>query len=197
MAVRPTVCHYSGYMLNFWTPIAGFPWHELVPGSVVVDVGGGIGSTSMLLANAFPHLKFVVQDRPPVVEMGTAVCWPTCPYSLRVLTICVQAWRARYPDLLDTGRAVFVAHDFFKPQPALPAEMSMRVGELESESEAEELGRKVMGGDEERPVREVKPAVFLMRVITHDWPDSYVTRYVCSSGYIQKKLIRRVEFCCA
>ncbi|KIP03318.1 hypothetical protein PHLGIDRAFT_94938, partial [Phlebiopsis gigantea 11061_1 CR5-6] len=108
--------------------IGGFPWHELVPGSVVVDVGGGIGSTSMLLANAFPHLKFVIQDRPPVVEMGTA------------------AWRSRYPDLLDTGRAVFMAHDFFKPQPPLPADMI------------------------------VKPAVFLMRVITHDWPDSYVTR---------------------
>lgn len=31
----------------------GFDWHSLPRGSVVVDVGGGIGSTSMLLANAF------------------------------------------------------------------------------------------------------------------------------------------------
>ena len=27
----------------------------------------------MLLANAFPHLRFVIQDRPPVAEMGAAV----------------------------------------------------------------------------------------------------------------------------
>lgn len=37
-------------------------------------MGGGIGSTPMLLANAFPHLRFVIQDRPPVVAMGAAVC---------------------------------------------------------------------------------------------------------------------------
>lgn len=62
----------------------GFPWHKLPDGSVVVDVGGGIGSTSMLLANAFPHLRFVIQDRPPVVEMGTAVC-PPLPHSSQLL----------------------------------------------------------------------------------------------------------------
>lgn len=78
-----------------------------------------------------------------------------------------------------------MAHDFFKPQPPLPADMIVRLGELESESEVEELGRKVMGGDEEGPVREVKPAVFLMRVITHDWPDSYVTRYVDAVEHVE------------
>ena len=40
---------------------------------MVVDVGGGIGSTSMLLAKAFAHLRFVVQDRPQVTEMGLSV----------------------------------------------------------------------------------------------------------------------------
>ncbi|KAG6817373.1 hypothetical protein H0H87_009560 [Tephrocybe sp. NHM501043] len=80
----------------------GFDWRNLPRGSVIVDVGGGIGSTSMLLANAFcrssesgsgasslsspllsdfPHrereeqdedlgFKFIIQDRPVVVEMG-------------------------------------------------------------------------------------------------------------------------------
>ena len=51
----------------------GFPWHELKDGAVVVDVGGGIGSTAMLLAHTFPNLKFVIQDRPQVAEQGTAV----------------------------------------------------------------------------------------------------------------------------
>jgi hypothetical protein len=98
----------------------GFDWAALPRGSVVVDVGGGIGSTSMLLASAYaevdadgawffpdsiflfpclaPHmsithvhlhvsfqvrtltdfagsggLRFVIQDRPVVVEMGEKV----------------------------------------------------------------------------------------------------------------------------
>ena len=45
-----------------------------------MDVGGGIGSTTMLLASAFSSsvegglgLKFVIQDRPVVVEMGEKV----------------------------------------------------------------------------------------------------------------------------
>ena len=54
-------------------------WEDLPNRSVVVDVGGGIGSTSMLLANAFKHLRFVVQDRDPVVEMGLEVGSP--PFS--------------------------------------------------------------------------------------------------------------------
>lgn len=46
-----------------------------------MDVGGGIGSTSMLLATAFASssgenglgLKFLIQDRPVVCEMGEKV----------------------------------------------------------------------------------------------------------------------------
>lgn len=48
--------------------------------SVIVDVGGGIGSTSMLLASAFSSvedsgldLRFIIQDRPIVVGMGEKV----------------------------------------------------------------------------------------------------------------------------
>ena len=41
--------------------------------SVVVDVGGGVGASSLVLAETFPDLKIVVQDRPPVVEEGTKV----------------------------------------------------------------------------------------------------------------------------
>lgn len=56
-----------------------------------------------------------------------------------------------------------------------------------------------MGGsedDSEKPIKEVKPAVFLMRVITHDWPDSYVTRYAYPFRFSRsKKLTRSVESC--
>ncbi|KAJ7712787.1 hypothetical protein B0H14DRAFT_3523740 [Mycena olivaceomarginata] len=66
-------------------------------GSVVFDVSGGIGSTSMLLASAYAEvdvdgsggLRFVIQDQPVVVEMGE------------------QAWRAKCPELLDSGALRF------------------------------------------------------------------------------------------
>ncbi|KAF5381712.1 hypothetical protein D9615_005570 [Tricholomella constricta] len=122
-----------------------FDWRALRPGSIVVDVGGGIGSTSMLLANAFSRsgtstsmfpppsspdnrgetrdiedlgLKFVIQDREVVVAMGE------------------KAWRAKCPELLDSGAVQFQVHDFFTPQPIKNA------------------------------------AVFFLRVILHDWPDA-------------------------
>jgi len=65
------------------TALVGFDWHLLPPGSVIVDVGGGIGSTTMQLANTFSRggdhggldlrLEFVIQDRQVVVEMGEKV----------------------------------------------------------------------------------------------------------------------------
>nr|BAA32788.1 Ich1 [Coprinopsis cinerea] len=83
-----------------------FDWRSLPRGSIIVDVGGGIGSTSMLLASAFSSsdgenrgLKFVIQDRSVVVEMGE------------------KAWREKCPELLESGLARFQVHDFFTPQP--------------------------------------------------------------------------------
>ncbi|KAK7052486.1 O-methyltransferase [Favolaschia claudopus] len=87
--------------------LQGFDWASLPQGSVIVDVGGGIGSTSMLLASAYADvdadgsggLRFVIQDRPVVVELGE------------------KAWRAKCPELLDSGAVRFQVHDFFTPQP--------------------------------------------------------------------------------
>lgn len=68
---------------------AAWPMTALPPNSLIIDVGGGIGSTSMKLAEGFPELKFVVQDREAVCALG------------------VEAWKARCPELLEAGRAVF------------------------------------------------------------------------------------------
>ncbi|CDO73947.1 hypothetical protein BN946_scf185016.g104 [Trametes cinnabarina] len=111
--------------------VSAFPWLDLPTGALVVDVGGGIGSTSMLLAHTFPHLRFVIQDRPQVAEHG------------------VNAWRERCPEMLDSGRAAFLGHDFFLPQPPL-----------------------LLTGTP----KPVTPSIYLMRVITHDWPDEFVTK---------------------
>lgn len=104
----------------------GFDWRALPRDSTIVDVGGGIGSTSMLLANTFARhtdvqnlgFRFIIQDRPVVVEMGE------------------KAWRAKHPELLDSGTAYFQVHDFFAPQPVKNA------------------------------------AVFILRVVLHDWADA-------------------------
>jgi hypothetical protein len=50
-------------MSNF----AGYGWEQLPEGSLVVDVGGGVGAQSLVLANHHPQLRFVVQDREGVV----------------------------------------------------------------------------------------------------------------------------------
>lgn len=46
-----------------WMPHA-YPWGNLPHGTTVADVGGSDGVACIVLAQAFPHLKFVVQDLP-------------------------------------------------------------------------------------------------------------------------------------
>lgn len=98
---------------------SGFDWHSLPYGSTIVDVGGGIGSSSMMLASVFSAtrsdaadqasmegrsealgFKFVVQDRPVVCEMGEKVC--ILVSRLSVLIHLFQAWRDKCPELLNT-----------------------------------------------------------------------------------------------
>jgi hypothetical protein len=59
------------------TLILGYDWESLKKGEVVVDVGGGIGSTTIHLARAYPDLRYVIQDRPSVVPEGIKVCFTT------------------------------------------------------------------------------------------------------------------------
>ncbi|KAJ7833354.1 hypothetical protein B0H14DRAFT_3142618 [Mycena olivaceomarginata] len=84
----------------------------------------------MLLASAYAEvdtdgsggLRFVIQDRPVIVEMGE------------------KAWRAKCRELLDSGAVRFHVHNFFTPRPVTDA------------------------------------AVFLLRVVLHDWPDAFAHR---------------------
>ena len=50
-----------------------FDWGSLPAGSVVVDVGGGIGNVTMDLAVRHSHLRFVVQDLPAVISQAHQV----------------------------------------------------------------------------------------------------------------------------
>lgn len=79
--------------------LSAFDWKALPKDSIVVDVGGGVGTSSLVLAETFPELKIVVQDRPSVVEEGT------------------KLWNTKLPKALESGQVKLQGHDFFTAQP--------------------------------------------------------------------------------
>jgi len=77
-----------------------YPWHKLEPGSILVDVGGGVGAVAASILPRAPNIsKAIVQDRPPIVEGAKAF------------------WDAKDPQFLASGKVVLQAHSFFEPQP--------------------------------------------------------------------------------
>uniref|UniRef100_A0A8H7Y8H6 S-adenosyl-L-methionine-dependent methyltransferase n=1 Tax=Psilocybe cubensis TaxID=181762 RepID=A0A8H7Y8H6_PSICU len=80
----------------------GYRWGSLPKGSIVVDVGGGVGSESMKIAKTFPDLKVIIQDAEGVVANG-------------VKTNALQFYETRFPEGLSS------AHDFFTPNPVTNA----------------------------------------------------------------------------
>ncbi|OSC97041.1 S-adenosyl-L-methionine-dependent methyltransferase [Trametes coccinea BRFM310] len=81
----------------------GYPWASLAHGSVLVDVAGGLGSTSLTVATAHPHIAVVVEDRPQVVE------------------IAPSAWGSTFASLFESGRMSFRNRDIFGPWTPLPS----------------------------------------------------------------------------
>ncbi|KAI0350581.1 S-adenosyl-L-methionine-dependent methyltransferase [Trametes cingulata] len=78
---------------------AVFAWDALPQNAAVVDVGGGIGSVAVQVAEAHPHLRIIVQDRPQTIAMAP------------------HAWGTKHKELFDSGRVSFQPQDFFEPQP--------------------------------------------------------------------------------
>ncbi|KAL2005746.1 hypothetical protein VTN00DRAFT_10239 [Thermoascus crustaceus] len=73
--------------------VQGYPWASIGNGTVV-DVGGSKGNVSVLLAQSYPNLRFIVQDLPDMI----AGVEETLPVDIQ-------------------GRVEFQAHDFFTEQP--------------------------------------------------------------------------------
>ncbi|KAA1468514.1 O-methyltransferase [Dentipellis sp. KUC8613] len=84
----------------------GFDWKDLKDGAVVVDVGGGVGSQCLTLAEDFSHLNFIVQDRAPVVAEGE------------------KFWQINKPDFVKAGKVKFQPYDFIhEKQPVKNADV--------------------------------------------------------------------------
>jgi len=82
--------------------LKGFRWSSLPADSVVVDVGGGIGSASLPILKNAP-VKLIIQDKGVVIEDAE------------------KYWREYFPEALSSGRIEFMDHDFFESQPSLSA----------------------------------------------------------------------------
>ncbi|KIM79869.1 hypothetical protein PILCRDRAFT_790698 [Piloderma croceum F 1598] len=80
------------------TILDAFDWNSVTDG-VIVDIGGGIGSSSLMLAKEYSHLNIIVQDTESVVKDGHAY------------------WQREYTEALSDGRVKLQTHDFFTPQP--------------------------------------------------------------------------------
>ena len=60
-------------MFTLSVVIGGFDWASLTKGSIVVDVGGGLGGLDIDLAKKFKELQFICQDRPETVAEADKV----------------------------------------------------------------------------------------------------------------------------
>ncbi|KAL9106900.1 MAG: hypothetical protein Q9227_008148 [Pyrenula ochraceoflavens] len=80
--------------------VSDYPWSSLPPNSTIVDMGGSQGHISRAIASSNPHLNFVVQDLPDIIE------------------------KLERPNNNETSesdenekRIEFMVHDFLTPQP--------------------------------------------------------------------------------
>ncbi|KAI9688867.1 MAG: hypothetical protein M1822_001224 [Bathelium mastoideum] len=82
-----------------------YPWESL-GSALIVDVGGGVGGFCLQLAQLYPNLRFIVQDRAAVLQQAKTIVWPK-----------------ENPHAVEDGRVRFVAHDFFLENPIKDADV--------------------------------------------------------------------------
>ncbi|KAJ7342673.1 O-methyltransferase [Mycena albidolilacea] len=78
---------------------------QLPKNAVVIDVSGGTGSTSLIIAKTTPSLNIVIQDRAPVIEQSKA------------------NWAEHFKSHVDSRVVELQVQDFFAPQPIKNADV--------------------------------------------------------------------------
>ncbi|EJT99811.1 S-adenosyl-L-methionine-dependent methyltransferase [Dacryopinax primogenitus] len=84
--------------------LSHFPWETPPPGTTVCDVGGGVGTVSLALANRFSQLKLVVQDTPNTLAQARL------------------EWKETAPQVVSEGRVDFLPLDFLTQAPNVGCE---------------------------------------------------------------------------
>ncbi|KAF7304523.1 Methyltransf-2 domain-containing protein [Mycena chlorophos] len=84
---------------------AGFQWGDLLPNSLIVDVGSGRGNTSLRIAKRYPQLRFVNQDLKSQIRDAE------------------RYWHQQLPQHVEQGLVRFQVHNFFDPQPIRDADV--------------------------------------------------------------------------
>ncbi|KAF5371626.1 hypothetical protein D9758_003596 [Tetrapyrgos nigripes] len=97
----------------------GIDGNALKPNDVVVDVGGNVGPAALLLKNAYPHLRYVVQDLSKPIAEGE------------------KFWNEKDPEAIKSGQVTLQAHDFFSPQPVKNAAVYFLRGIVHNWSDAQ------------------------------------------------------------
>ncbi|KAF7349633.1 hypothetical protein MSAN_01689400 [Mycena sanguinolenta] len=87
--------------------LKGFNWSGLPTGSVLVDVGGGIGHISLAIVQKNPGLRVVVQDLEDTIKDSKIY------------------WKENLPSHVESGMVDFQVHDFHTPQPVPDAAVFM------------------------------------------------------------------------
>ncbi|KAF9236989.1 O-methyltransferase-domain-containing protein [Melanogaster broomeanus] len=85
-----------GHIMGSLSVLHHYPWNEV---QTVCDVGASIGSFSIPLAKAYPHLKIINQDLPEVLLQAKDV------------------WAQDAPEALENNQVDFVALNFFEESP--------------------------------------------------------------------------------
>ena len=102
----------------------GFEWASLPAGSLVVDVGGGVGNLTMALAKVHEHLRYVIQDRAAVAKEGEQLWKANMPGFIESGIVQLQGRFCYLSVLLRSQRNVFTqGHDFFAEQPIRNADI--------------------------------------------------------------------------
>lgn len=77
-----------------------FPWNKLPAGTIVCDIGGGVGDISVQLAKCYPTLHLILHDLPKQIEDAEKRFWPR-----------------HCPEAITDHRIEFIPLDFFKECP--------------------------------------------------------------------------------
>jgi 6-hydroxytryprostatin B O-methyltransferase len=137
------MAEFSAYMRNVRSSdtvalrhlTAGFAWDGIREDGVVVDVGGSTGGAAIALAEAFPHLKLIVQDLPANADNGRKML-DASPEKAAL-----------------AARITFQGHDFMEKQPVQGADVYLLRTVLHdwSDAQAAKIVRNLLDAMRNRP----------------------------------------------